>query len=712
MYGSWLGNMIGLLYFLLFQCCGMLIALALFKRESLCVKLLLGSVMGNVMLQWLPVAFAFFLDFNLLSHLLSLAVILAVSVLLLVKMLREQRLSLGRIKAAGETVLMTVYRHQFAVVILAVLVLYVFLVVGGLVIKDGRVYSSQGTFGDMSMHLGFITSIAEQGSFPPHYSILPQELLSYPFLSDSISSSIYLFGSSLKLAYTLPMVFAGAQVLFGFYMLAYNLLKDKLRAKLKAALAFVMFFFCGGAGIVYFLGGEEGNFTRIFKAFYETPTNYVEENIRWVNVVVDMMLPQRSTLFGWAVIIAVMYLLYRAVFDDMERYFLPAAVLTGLLPMIHTHSFLFAAMFCVMMVIVYIVRGKMIAEIYSRVLKWVSLGGLLVLAVASHYIFALNKRESPAMLYIGLAGAGLAVLFMLVLVAVYIIKGNFAKLLRTWGVFLGVVLVLALPQLLLWTFQQSSDFVKPYFNWANISDSYVVFYLKNIGLTGFLAISALLFAKNKTMLIVSPALLSWYVAEFVQFQPNVYDNNKLLYPAFMLVCCITADFAVDIIYKIRAKGARTVLATVFTAAISISAVLTMGREVASEYEIFGTGATELTEYIIAEVPPESTFMTSTRHNNEIAALSGRNIVCGSPSYLYFHGLDYYVEKDDVDKFYENPLGSLEVLEKYSVDYILVSDFERNDFNLDEKSIEDNFPKVYENGSIKLFSTKLMGQESE
>ena len=40
---------------------------------------------------------------------------------------------------------------------------------------------------------------------------------SYPFLSDSISASLYQLGAPLWFAYQLPMWAAGAQVLFGLY---------------------------------------------------------------------------------------------------------------------------------------------------------------------------------------------------------------------------------------------------------------------------------------------------------------------------------------------------------------------------------------------------------------------------------------------------------------------------------------------------------------
>ena len=70
------------------------------------------------------------------------------------------------------------------------------------------------------------------------------------------------------------------------------------------------------------------------------------ENIRWVNVLVDMMLPQRATLFGWAVLFPALYLLCRAVYQGQRRCFFLVGLMAGALPMIHTHSFLALGLVC------------------------------------------------------------------------------------------------------------------------------------------------------------------------------------------------------------------------------------------------------------------------------------------------------------------------------------------------------------------------------
>jgi hypothetical protein len=105
---------------------------------------------------------------------------------------------------------------------------------------DGNgLYTGQCTYGDMCMHLGFISSIANQSVFPPDYSIFPGTLLAYPFLNATISSSIYLFGASLRWAYILPMLTAFIQIIGCVYLLSHTVLGSRG----KSFITYIMYIF-------------------------------------------------------------------------------------------------------------------------------------------------------------------------------------------------------------------------------------------------------------------------------------------------------------------------------------------------------------------------------------------------------------------------------------------------------------------------------------
>lgn len=692
MESSVLGLIAGILYVLLFEATGFSLSAVLFRKtESFAVHLLLGNTLSIVMLCTMPVIFAFFFGFTLISHILAGSFALLLTVFSMIYLLKN-KYSISSISS--------VKRHKFLFFICAVFLFFCFLVLHGFTYKNGAVYSSQATYGDMSMHLSFITSIATKGSFPPDYSILPGTRLAYPFFSDSISSSLYLLGMPLKAAYCIPMFLAAASVFAGLYAFAYRWLKDKL----KAAAVFILFFFNGGFGFIYFL--EEGGVNRILNSFYETPTNLVDNNIRWVNVIVDMMFPQRATLFGWSVLFPLIYLLYRAVFEDKKRYFPVVGVLCAALPMIHTHSLLFAAILCVVWMIIWLFKQLKFTtgNGFSFCIKTLIILCLVGMEIGGWVFRGLQLERSDYMLYIGIAVILLCVLLLLVLIVVCIKRKGVWGIFTTWGVLLIIVLVFALPQMLFWTFSQTNDggFIEGYFNWANnTKESYLLFYLKNLGLTGILFIPAIIFAKKESLFKFMPAVLAWTLAEFIRFQPNEYDNNKLLYPAFIFICIMTADFAIDMLRKINQRPVKIFVGSLVFVVCTISAGLTMAREIVSEYEIFGKAALDACSFI-EESEKDVTVLTGTRHNNEIAALTGRDIVCGSPSYLYFHGLDYRNSELAVRQMYENPEVAEDLFERYSVDYIMVSSFEKGDYAVNETAIAKMFTCVYNKDGIKFY----------
>lgn len=113
------------------------------------------------------------------------------------------------------------------------------------------------------------------------------------------------------------------------------------------------------------------------------------------------------------------------------------------------------------------------------------------------------------------------------------------------------------------------------------------------------------------------------------FQPNTYDNNKLLYAAYFLVCGVVASYMVEIYRRLRTLPGRRALAVGALVLCMLSAVLTIGRESIAGYCLYGDSQVKAAEYIYENTEPEDTVLTDMRHNNEIAALTGRNIVCGS-----------------------------------------------------------------------------------
>lgn len=700
MFGSTLGNITGTLYFLYYQIIGILLIFTLLKKEKTAAKLLIGSTAGSLLLHWLPILFAFFFDFTITAHFLAVLATLPVPFFAF----RHK----NNLRFSWRGCLQTIRRHlPFSVAIAATFLLWCYLLSTHTIPlgEDGAIYTGQCTYGDMNMHLSFITSLANQETFPPDYSLFPGTRLSYPFLSAGISASIYLMGASLRYAYILPMLTAFLQVTCGVYLLAITLFGSRA----KALLSYLMYFFNGGLGFIYFFDWTQHNglqFSDIFTGFYTTPTNLVDYNIRWVNIIADILLPQRASLFGYAVLFPCIWLLHQAVFTRQKIYIYIAAVFAGALPMIHTHSFLGIGL---------ISAAWLLSDLYRSVTpeskrKW--RGGLvlclfILVMCLLQYAVADNRITSQQLLCLGILGIVCCVLCGICFLLRYLQQNSAKELLCTWGIYLVIILVLALPQLLFWTFGHVSEggFLRGHFNWGNQGDFYPWFYLKNLGLPFLLILGSICNGNKKSSHLLLPAAVIWFIAELIVFTPNTYDNNKLLYIAYLLLSLSAADYAVDLYKQLRHIKGCSLLAACFLFFSLFSGVLTLQREIVSEYQLYGTSHVELVKYVEENTNDSDVFLTNTRHNNELVSLTGRSIVCGADTFLYFHGIDTTERKEHVRLMYEAPLENQHLYELYDVSYIVVSSWERATYNIDESLFAAQYPLVFNYNEINLYQIK-------
>ena len=602
MNGSIISNITAVLYLAVFMAAGQLLSRRAFGYGERIARITLGVTAGLVMLMWLPALFALVLGFGLAAQLLALAAAVCIG---------AYCIKTAKKPLAEEE---DIPLKPYLCCVLPVFLLLVRLAVSHTLpeTEGGGLCSGQSTYGDMCMHLGIISSITRQGFFPPEYSILPGQAMSYPFLCDSVSSTFYTLGASLRLSYILPMLPAFFAVASGVYIL----FEDWFKRSDKAVIAFLLFFIGGGFGFAYFMDGlrsDPFNFTRIFTEFYETPTNLIGKNIRWVNVIADMLIPQRATLFGWSVLFPCLYMLRKAVFDGKESFFIPLGIIGGCLPLIHTHSFL--------------------------ALGLVSLSWLLL--------------------------------------SVY--KGKSIKRFLLYGI---IAVVLAAPQLLFFTFRQAGGFLALNPNWANDTDTFLWFYVKNLGLIFILLPVAFIAARKEDREVWLGVLPLWVLAELIQFQPNPYDNNKLLFIWFAFSCGLVASLLSELYSRLSGMKGRWLLAGIMIVSLTLSGALTLGREAVSRYELFSAGELEAAGYIDTELPTDCVILTGVHHNNAVAALTGRNIVCGSSAYLYYHGFDTYDREQDVAAMYESPGSSAALFEKYNVSYIYIGVNERYTYDID------------------------------
>ncbi|MDR0898169.1 MAG: hypothetical protein LBN04_09980 [Oscillospiraceae bacterium] len=623
---------------------GLLSARAALADHSPLLRGWIGLCFGLLLLMWLPALAAFFVGFTLLGEGMALGALALIAGGAVWHLRRHPRPA-RRLQAEDRPMVIALLCIALPLTLLSAYLQHTHT----LREVDGALHVGQSTYGDLTMHLSIATGLRGQ-KLPADYSFFPGARLGYPLLTDAMSTSLLLFGMPLRWSLIIPGVLMSALVFAGFLLLA-----REMTGKTSAAvLAALFLFFNGGLGFLYdfdMAGSDGSRIAEIFTGYYKTPPNQPDINQRWSNLVVDLLLPQRTFLGGWTLLLPALYFARRAFAGGGLKPFLLAALFGAALPLVNTHAFL-------------------------------ALG--LYSAGALGYRLVVTRKERAALRAL-LIGA---------------------------GAYLGIVVALALPQMLAFTMQQVSGgrFLRLWFNWVNnngagLIDFYPWFWLKNIGLPLLAMMFALLDFKKRDRMDLIGALCIFVVAELVLFQPLEYDNNKLFYVWYLITLPAAASWCISVYDRLRGRRSRVALAGLFVGASVLSGSLSMAREAISDYQLFSRADAAVAEYIEAETPPDAVFLTGLHHNNPVFALAGRQVVCGPTLFLHFHGLDYTARQNRVRMFYADPAENLDVLDAFGVDYILVGSSERYELAVDEEALAGLFEAVYDRDGVVVYATK-------
>lgn len=621
--------MSGVIYYSLFLVMGVLYADMIFKNKSIYFKIWSGGIIGSIALMFGIIPLAALLGFTKSAH-VCLGIIYT-SVYFFMRKTPGLRLEKPNTGAAVSTAAVT-----------AVICVLCFNHI--MMPTEGGIAAGQSTYGDLAMHMGFVTSIAEQKTFPPCYNLLSGTRLCYPFLFDSLSSSLYLFGTNLRTAILYPSFVFAFLTVSGFYFLAKKLLKNKN----SAVLAVILFFLGGGFGFAYFFEGAKANgfnFLRMFTEYYHTPTNYNELNIRWVNAICDMLVPQRTTMAGWCVLFLALWLLCDCLEEKRTSRYVLLGVIAGSMPMIHTHSFL----------------------------------ALGIMSAVCFFMF--------------LPGCG-----------------DRRSYIKNWCIYGAIAIGMSAGQLMFWTFRQSvgnGQFLRLSAGWVNKNDPPAWFWLKNWGLIAVFIIPAFMSADGFVKKFCVGGAVIFVLANIIIFQPNEYDNNKLLFVSYMLAVILVSGYWTEIYTRLRNICGTRLLAAIVIFVSVLSGTLSIAREYISggEYKTFSDSDIEFADFVKNNTDPHAVFASGNGHLNPVCVLAGRSIYAGSELYVYYHGFEgeMYKRYGELKELYEG--GSPEeTARKYNIDYVMVGESEREQYYISPEAFA-GLDRIYYKDGIELYRIK-------
>ncbi len=515
--------------------------------------------------------------------------------------------------------------------------------------KNNSLYSGGSTWGDLALHISIINNFSERGLAETLRTgvIYNGENLKYPFIMDLITAGIMKLGISLRSALILSSII----FILGFTYLLYLFVLKITKSRLASFLSPILFFFYGS---IYGLGQFWADFKLskipIWKFLREMPRQYAhleEKGLHLSNIISDFVLPQRAIILGLFFGLLVFYFLWKYWDNHQSKNLIIAGIIFGFLPIIHTHTFLSLSM-----------------------------------AIPILFLIDIFYRPSLYLIWVKI---------------------------KNWIRFIVPAVFLSIPQILFLFPFENNRFFKVSLGWLAGGENIFNFWIKNFGIHWlflFLSIVLMFFCfleYSKKILFYIPFLFLFIVANIFSFQPNVWDNSKILI-WWLLASIILIAGLIGHIWKRWKWNAIILIIPIFILLVSIGA-LSVIREANLRWELFDKNDLLLSEFIKENTNNQSLFLTSGNHNNPVSCLAGRRILMGYRGWISSYGIDYAEREKDISDIYQGGGEAISLLKKYEIDYIVIDEKEINKWKINSEFFNldlENFKNIYQNNRYSVF----------
>jgi len=495
------------------------------------------------------------------------------------------------------------------------------------------------TWSDWSSHASYATAFVYGQNLPPQNPIFAGTPFRYPFAPDFASALLVGGGWTIPAALAWPSWAMTVLALSGLILWA-----RRLTGGISAGvIAVTLTLLGGGIGFWFFFG--DGARLGLLNALTHIPRTYDRfdppVNIQWYNPVLSYYLPQRSFVFGAAIVMAVVLLLTP--------------------PLLATPFF----------------RWRETLKTIGQ--SW------------QHW-----RLESEAVAFL-IAGvlAGLLPLFHVESLAVLgIVAACWALLFPrpAWIGFFALMVLLAVPRLLMAVpgdpgAPPEHQYPRWLIGWMSGTDFPPWFWIKNTGLFWpflLLALLSPLALRGRSRLLIAPFSAVFLVANLIKFQPWDWDNSKLL--VFWYLASAVAVGAV-LVRIARAHLVGAIVAAAVWLSLVASGVLSLMQFLPPQgpaYVWFSAEEVQLAAEVRRTTPPRAVFITGEEPNNPIADLAGRSVLMSYPGWLWSYGINYTQREADLARIYNGGTQALDLLRRYHAGYVVIGPNERSSFhpNLD------------------------------
>ncbi|MEP7270851.1 MAG: hypothetical protein ABI882_05075 [Acidobacteriota bacterium] len=302
-----------------------------------------GAVVGLALLAWIGFLAALLAGLNVWT--IGATIFIEIVIWVALERLQRTREMLAEVRAA-----IAAFDPRSGVYYLIWTALLFWLFARVVMFQDGAFLTAPANnYGDLPFHLSAITSFAWGDNYPPSNPIFAGSRFTYPFLIDFLTAFFLRAGAGWRMAFLVENIVLSVSLVGIVETLAFRFTGNRLAARLTP----LIFLFNGGFGFLNFfndLAGPEGFFSTIahlphtYTMNAMLPTRFGEVPLRWGNAFTTLIIPQRSLLFGLPIVGLVLTCWWTALqkgtaLRERRRLLIAAGILTGILPLLHAHSF-------------------------------------------------------------------------------------------------------------------------------------------------------------------------------------------------------------------------------------------------------------------------------------------------------------------------------------------------------------------------------------
>lgn len=508
--------------------------------------------------------------------------------------------------------------------------------------KDGLYLGHPNVWSDWSLHIGIANIFAykDPSFWLSYHPLFAGGKFTYPFVMDMISGLMMRVGIPLDLAFFIPSVFFVFILIFSLYCLFFLLSKSKL----AAVLAINFYFFSSGFGFLSFIN----DFLRSpnINLFLHPIKEYSRfNNYQWYtgNVIVGLLIPQRSFLMGLSLGTLCLALLIFALTQNSIKYrykkyiLSTCGIIAGLLPIIHPHTFIFITLVGGILSLLYIKKNR-------ELIFFIIPAGIISSVLYIKFLMGGIQNSSFFTILPGWTSHGpIDFIYM-------------------WIVLWGIAIPLSIISFLIF-FRQSNKAIKGFF---------------------------------------CSTLIVFLMANLIIFQPIVWDNTKLFWWVYVGISALCAAaisklLSKKLIYKII--GVIMIILLTFTGILELIKFVDFPH---NTYQITSTSDIRLGEAIRNSTSPLDLFVTAPKHNTLVMMWAQRPILLGYTAWVLNFGFNYQQRERDLYTIYQGGEQSSKLLKYYGVKYVLIGPSELIELHANESYFASHFPLAFSNEANKVY----------